>query len=61
MIFNPNYCTKGLTKATKYQVKYCEQGCINPGSQISLATEFCMVAPNISGPSAWKLISYLDL
>jgi len=31
-----------------------------PGRQVAVATEFCMVAPNISGRSVWNFISHSD-
>ena len=33
-----------------------EQGCINSGRLIVMATTFCTVAPNIWGPSVWNLL-----
>ena len=33
----------------------------NPGSQVAVATEFRMVAPNTCGPSVWNLLHIIIL
>jgi hypothetical protein len=37
------------------QEEYIVQGCTNPQHQLTRATEFCAVTPNICGFSMWKL------
>jgi hypothetical protein len=32
------------------------QKCANPGLQVTWATKFCTVTPNICGPSVWNLL-----
>jgi hypothetical protein len=39
-----------------YREKDLEQGCTNPGCQITQATKFCIVLPNICQPSTQQLL-----
>jgi len=32
-----------------------EQRCTNPGHQVTMATQFCVMVPNIFASSAWNL------
>jgi len=39
----------------KYNM-YVNQGCTNPGRQLTVETKFCMVASNISLSSVWNML-----
>jgi len=39
----------------KYNM-YVNQGCTNPGCQLTVEIKFCMVASNISLSSVWNMI-----
>jgi hypothetical protein len=39
----------------KYNM-YVNQGCTNPGHQLTVETKFCMVASNISLSSVWTML-----
>jgi hypothetical protein len=38
-----------------------KQGCMNTGSHVAVGTKFCMVAPDVCGPSVQNLLLVIFL